>query len=207
MLYKIINNLMPDYISETILNLNLSNYNLRKQPVIGKIRARTAKYKASFFPDSLLEWSKLDPVIRESPSLSVFKSRLLPFIRPPSNSVFGIHDPHGLALLIQLRVGLSKLNDHKFRHNFSESINPMCPINDGTEDMEHYLLLCHAFRVPRCDLLASVLPVLRSFDLTDVPNSTLLHILLYGDKKLPFEVNKFILQATIMYILRTERLT
>ena len=69
------------------------------------------------------------------------------------------------------------------------------------------LLLCHAFRVPRCDLLASVLPVLRSFDLTDVPNSTLLQILLYGDKKLPFEVNKSILQATIMYILRTERLT
>ena len=104
MLYKIINNLMPDYISEPIPNLNQSNYNLRKQPVIGKIRARTAKYKASFFPDSLLEWSKLDPVIRESPSLSVFKSRLLPFIRPPSNSVFGIHDPHGLALLTQLRV-------------------------------------------------------------------------------------------------------
>ena len=207
MLYKIVNNLMPDYISEPIPNLNQSNYNLRKQPVIGKIRARTAKYKASFFPDSLLEWSKLDPVIRESPSLSVFKSRLLPFIRPPSNSVFGIHDPHGLALLTQLRVGLSKLNYHKFRHNFSESINPMCQINDGTEDTEHYILLCHAFCVPRCDLLASVLPVLRSFDLTDVPNSTLLQILLYGDKKLPFEVNKIILQATIMYILRTECLT
>ena len=76
-----------------------------------------------------------------------------------------------------------------------------------TTSPEHFLLLCHAFRVPRCDILASVLPVLRSFDLTDIPNSTLLQILLYGDKKLPFEVNKFILQATIMYILRTERLT
>ena len=52
MLYKIINNLMPDYISEHIPNLNQSNYNLRKQPVVGKIRARTAKYKASFFLDS-----------------------------------------------------------------------------------------------------------------------------------------------------------
>ena len=131
--------------------------------------------------------------IRESPSLSVFRSRPLPFIRPPSYSVFGIHNLHGLALLTQLRVGLSKLNYHKFRHNFSESITPMCPINDGTEDTEHYLLLCHAFRVPRCDLLASVLPVLRSFHLTDVPNSILLQILLYGDKKLPFEVNKCIL--------------
>ena len=55
MLYKIINNVMPDYISEPILNMNQSNYNLRNQPVIGQIRARTDNYKASFFPDSLLE--------------------------------------------------------------------------------------------------------------------------------------------------------
>ena len=207
MLYKIINNLMPDYISEHIPNMNQSNYNLRNNPVIGQIRARTDKYKASFFPDSLLEWSKLDPEIRQSPSINAFKSRLLSLIRPPSNSIFGIYDPQGLAFLTQLRVGLSKLNYHKFMHNFCESINPMCPINDGMEDAEHFLLLCHSFRVQRYDLLASVLPVLRSFDLIDVPNPILLQILLYGDKKLPFEAKKFILQATIMYILRTERLT
>ena len=74
------------------------------------------------------------------------------------------------------------------------------------EGAEHYLLLCHSFRVQRYDL-ASVWPVLRSFELIDVPNPIRLQILLYGDKKLPFEANEFILQATIMYILRTERLT
>ena len=204
-LYKIINNLMHDYISEPIPNMNQSNYNLRNQPVIGQIRARTEKFKASFFPDSLLEWSKLDPEIRQSPSINVFKSRLLSLIRPPSNSIFGIYDPQGFAT--QLRVGVTKLNYHKFMHNFHESINPMCPINDGMEDAEHFLLLCHSFRVQRYDLLASVLLVLRSFDLIDTPNPILLQILLYDDKKLPFEANKFILQATIMYILRTERLT
>ena len=91
-------------------------------------------------------------------------------------------------------------------HNFRESINPICLINDGMEDAEHYLLLCHFFCVQRCDLLASALPVLRSFHLIDVPNPILLQILLYRDKKLPFEVIKFILQATIMYMLRIERL-
>ena len=124
----------------------------------------------------------MDPEVRQSPSINVFKSRLLSLIRPPSNSIFGIYDPQGLALLTQLRVGLSKLNHHKFRHNFCESINPMYPINDGMEDAEHYLSLCHSFRVQRYDLLASVLPVLRSFDLIDVPNPILLQILLYGDK-------------------------
>ena len=147
MLYKIINNLMPDYISEPIPNMNQSNYNLQNQPVIGQIKARTEKYRASFFPDSLLEWSKLDPEIRQSPSINIFKSRLLLLIRPPSNSIFGIYDPQGLEFLTQLRVGLSKLNYHKFMHNFRKSINPMCPINDGMEDAEHFLLLCHSFQV------------------------------------------------------------
>ena len=49
MLYKILNNLMPDYSSEPIPNMNQSNYNLRNQPVIGQIRARTDKFKATPF--------------------------------------------------------------------------------------------------------------------------------------------------------------
>ena len=83
----------------------------------------------------------------------------------------------------------------------------MCPINDGMEDVEHYLLQCHSFRVRRCYLLASVQPVLRFFDLIDVPNPIPLQILLYSNKNLPLKVDKFILQADIMYILRAERLT
>ncbi len=205
MIYKIINNLMPDYTRDPIPQLNQPNYAFRNQPVVGQIRARTEKYKSSFFPDSLHEWSKLDPEIRESSSISIFKNRLLSLIRPPSNPVFGIYDPRGLSLLTQLRVGLSKLNFHKFRHNFSDTINPMCPINDGPEDTEHYLLLCTSFEEQRRDLLAGVLPVLHSFEIIDVPNPVLLQILLYGDKKLPFEVNNFILKSTILYISRTER--
>ena len=206
MLYKIINNLLPEYISESIPRLNQPIYTLRNQPAIGQIRTRTDKFKASFFPNSLHEWSKLDTDTRTSPSIYVFKSKLLSLIRPISNSVFSIYDPRGLALLTQLRVGLSNLNLHMFRHNFRDVISPMCPVNDGPEDTEHYLLLCHSFDEQRRDLLASVLPVLHSFNKRDVPNQTLLQILLYGDKNLPFEVNKFILKSTISYILRTERL-
>ena len=121
-------------------------------------------------------------------------------------SVQYIDDPRGLALLTQLRLGLSNLNLHKFRHNFRDVSSPMCPVNDGPEDTEHYLLLCHSFDEQRRDLHASVLPVLHSFNKRGVPNQTLLQILLHGDKNLPFEVNKFILKSTISYILRTERL-
>ena len=182
-----------------------SYYAFRNQPVVGQIRARTEKYKSSFFPNSLHEWNQLDPEIRESPSIAIFKNILLSIIGPLSNSVFGIYDPRGLSLLTQLRVGLSKLNFHKFSHNFSDTINPICPINDGLENTEHFILSCHSFEEQRRALLACVIPVLHSFEFTNVPNPILLQILLYGDKKLPFEVNKFILHSTVLYISRTER--
>ena len=76
-----------------------------------------------------------------SPSLSNFETKLLQLIRPPPKPVYSIHDPKGLAILTQLRVGLSKLNSHKLRHNFRQTINPLCPSNDDIEDTEHYLVL------------------------------------------------------------------
>ena len=59
-------------------------------------------------------------------------------------------------------MGLSNLNFHKFKHSFKDTINPMCPVNDGIEDTEHYLLLCNSFREQRCSLLAGVNDVLKA---------------------------------------------
>ena len=72
----------------------------------------------------------------------------------------------------QLRVGPSKLNFHKFEHNFRDTLNPLCPINDGIEDTGHFLLLCHKYDHIRCDLLGSVDTVLRHHGLTNLPNKT-----------------------------------
>ena len=77
-------------------------------------------------------------------SLNIFKTKLSKLIPPTPNLVYGIHDPKGLAILTQLRVGLSKLNYHKYRHNFRDTFNPLCPANDGVEDTKHFLLLCHS---------------------------------------------------------------
>ena len=76
--------------------------------------------------------------MRLAPSIAVFKKKLLSIVHPPAKSVFGIHDPVGLSYLTQLRVGLSKLNYHKFKHNFRDTINQMCRTGDGMEDMEHF---------------------------------------------------------------------
>ena len=64
--------------------------------------------------------------------------------------------------LAQPRVGLGKLNFHKFRHNFRDMINPTCPINDGIEDTDHSLLLCDSFKEHRCNLLTDFSVVLQN---------------------------------------------
>ena len=206
LLYKILNNLTPSYMIEPIPPLRQSNYTLRNPDVIGRIMARTEKFKSSFYPSCLTEWNELDPEIRLAPSVTVFKKKLLSIIRPPAKSVFGIHDPMGLSHLTQLRVGLSKLNFHKFRHDFKDTVNPMCPTNDGVEDTEHFLLLCPSFAVQRQNLLAEILPLLRPYGYANLSNEVLMQLLLYGDENLPNDVNRNILELTLQFIKETGRL-
>ena len=154
--YRIVNNLTPSCTQEPIPSLRQSNYSLRNEDVIRSIRGRTERFLSSFYPSCTSEWNKLDPKIRLAPSVSVFKTKLLSKIRPPPKSVFGIHDPIGLSYVSQIRVGLRKLNFHKFKHNFRDNKNSLCPTKDGIEDTEHSLLLCPAFDTQRRDLLAGV---------------------------------------------------
>ena len=144
-----------------------------------------------FYPNCLSEWNKLDPELRLAPSIAVFKKKLLSIVRPPAKSVFGIPDPIGLPYLTQLRVGLSKLNFHKFKHDFRDTINPMCPTNDGIEDTEHFLLLCPSFDLQRRDLLAGIVELLRPFvQIANLSNDALTQLLLYGDQDLSNDLNK-----------------
>ena len=114
----------------------------------------------------------------------MFKTKLQSKIRPPPKSVFGIHDLIGLSYLSQIRVGLSNLNLHKIKHNFRDTINPMCPIrNDGIEDTEHFLLLCPSFDTQLRDLLAGVSEPLRLLaQINSLSRNVLLQLLLHGDR-------------------------
>ena len=143
---------------------------------------RTDCFRYSFFPSTLKDWFNLDDNIRNSESISVFKSRLLSLIRPVQNSVFNIFDPKGLILLTRLRLGFSHLNEHRFRHNFENCINPLCSCSLVTEDTLHYLLHCHHFSQYCLDLMNSVNSVIVNFE--SLPDNDKKDILLYGDSHL-----------------------
>ena len=63
-----------------------------------------------------------------------------------------IHNPVGVKLLTRLRLQLSRLNDHKFRHGFEDAISPMCSCNREIESNEHFLLRYHFYSSQRLEL-------------------------------------------------------
>ena len=88
-------------------------------------------------------WYSLDLSITNSNSLEFFKSKLLAFIRPGQRSIYNVFNPQGLKFLTRLRLGLSHLNEHRFRHNFKDCINPLCSCSLELENMLLFFLDCH----------------------------------------------------------------
>ena len=96
----------------------------------------------SFFPSIIPEWNKLDPSLRNFESFLTFKKYILQFIRPAANSVHNCHNPKGIKLIMRLHLGLSHLREHKFKHNFQESLNSLCNCGHSTESATHFFLHC-----------------------------------------------------------------
>ena len=200
-MFKIMKEEAPNYLINLIPKCNRTIRTRNSHIPI--FHCRTDYFKYYFFPSTLRDWFNLDDNIRSSESISVFKKRLLAFIRPVENSVFNIFEPNGLKLLTRLRLGLSHLNEHRFRHNFENCVNTLCSCSLETEDTLHYLLHCHHFSQHRLVLMNSVKSVLNNFESLSDNNKK--KILLYGDSRLDNNNNKFILEATINYIKNSER--
>ena len=80
----------------------------------------------------------------------------------------------------------------------------MCLINDGIEDTEHFLLQCHAYEDQRHDL-GTVNEVFQLHNILNLPNQTLVQIMLYGDKTFTHDQNIQILESTLKFIHSSER--
>ena len=158
--------------------------------------------KNSFFPSGIIYWNNLD-LLRKSENFSVFKSNILKFIRPSPNSVYNCHNPRGICLITRLRLGLSHLREHKFKHGFQDTLNPLCSCGNNVESTEHFLLHCPQFVNQRSTLL-STLGNFKS-SLLENTSKVLTQILLFGNKSLSPSDNSKILRATIDFILSTKR--
>ena len=152
---------------------------------------------------STIEWNKLSREVRNSENIRIFKKRLLELIRPSPNNIFDIYNPYGIKLLTRLRLGLSHLNEHKFKHGFNDTTNPICVCGGGIESINHFFL--HFLEY--CEARQTLFDNIQSIDkmLLSQNESSLTHLLLYGDPKRTSSVNAFILNSTSEFILSSGR--
>ena len=203
--YKIINGLCPDYLRSLIPSERAHLYGVRRNNIRQLIPTRTLRFKNSFFPDSINLWNDLGPDLRNTISISAFKNKISKIFRKEEKSIFGISDKLGLKWLFQLRVGLSSLNDHKFRHCFRDTPNGNCACNRELETTTHFLLYCGLYDEPRRFLFGIINPILQNHQLGNVNEYDLTNALLYGFSKLSRAENRLIVNATLTFLHASKR--
>ena len=100
--YKIQNDLTPLYLKEAIPQPRTFLYGQSRENVLHEIPCRTTRFFNSFYPDTTRSWNNIGFELRNCETISKFKQKLL-----------SIHDPHGIRILFQLRVGHNLLKGHK----------------------------------------------------------------------------------------------
>ena len=103
-----------------------------------------------------------------------------------------------------MRVGLSHLLEHKFKHSFQDTLNPKCNCGEGIQTTSHYLLHCPdnlQERITVLNAVSRIVPNIFGFN-----NDQLTEMLLHGKEDFDNINNSSILDATINYLIETKRL-
>ena len=127
-------------------------------------------------------WNNLNPQIRKSKSISIFKSNILKFILSKPNNVYHCHNPKGIKQLTRLRFGLSYIHKRKFKHSFQDCLNPLCLCGNETEIFTHYQLHCPTCTNERMTLLNKIKSI--NCSVLESSDAAVTKILLFGDSTL-----------------------
>ena len=141
--------------------------------------------------------------IRNSIAFSAFKKSIVKFIRPSSNSIFNCHSPKGVKLITRLKLDLSHLHERKFRHNFQDTLNPICSCGDDIETTIHYLLHCPNYLDERRTLLDNLQSI--GENIHEKNDAQISELLLFDVSSNSDASNACIFNVTIQYILATKR--
>ena len=117
--------------------------------------------------------------------------------------MFHADSSEGLKFLTRIRLGLSYLADHKFRHSFQDCLNPACGRGQEIETSTHFLLHCSNHHSGRQTLFEKVNKI--DSNILKQNDQVIMKILLFGSKKLKAAQNKSILTSAIEFLQATER--
>ena len=143
------------------------------------------------------------PAYQKFKNISIFKSNILKFIQPKPNNVYYCHNPKGIRLLTRLRLGLSHLREHQFKHSFQDCLNPLYFCGNEIETSTHYLFHCPTYTNERMTLLNKIKCI--NCSILGLSDDVVRKIILFGDNTLSDSPNNLISNSTIYYITSTKR--
>ena len=121
--------------------------------------------------------------------------------------MFQCHNPQGINFLTRLCLGLSHFHEHKFKHIFQDSLNPLCKCGFDNKSTSHFLVYCHIYKNGQSSLLSTVKNIdlfekFRNYEkLLENTSSSLTQRLLYGNSSLDSNTNLLLLKAIFDFIL------
>ena len=116
---------------------------------------------------------------------------------------FNCQNPRGVKLLTRLRLGLSHLCKHKFKHGFQDSLNPICNCGNDIKTSAHFLLHCPHYSNERSTFLNTIRNISRNiFNKNDLQ---ITETLLFRDSSLENKTNTLIMNATIDFLFVRKR--
>ena len=133
----------------------------------------------------------------------LFSKKLLKFIRPSPDCVSKCCNCKGIKFLTRLRLGLTHLHEHKFKHSFQDTLDLFCSCGLDVETNIHFFLYCPLFSNQRCTHLSTNNGIDSS--LTKTNDMILTRILLFSKAALDISTNTLILNATQNNIISKKR--
>jgi len=155
MLYKIKNNIAPEYLQELIPpeNHEYIRYNLRNNSDIAVPPARLETYRRSFVPHSISLWNQLSIHKRDVASVEEFKTAILEKTNCNILYYYGKRWPS--IHHARMRIGCSKLKSDLY-NNLHVIDNPVCDCGQEEENAIHFFLNCQNYTDIRLQLFNTI---------------------------------------------------
>ena len=119
------------------------------------------------------------------------------------NSIYNIYNPLGVKYLTRLRIGFSHLKELEFKHNFQDSIDPMYSCSSDIETTIHFFLHCANFNIQIQTIFDKKVTIDANILIEN--KDSIVNTVLFGKPNCENFINKAMLNASIGYILSTER--
>ena len=140
----------------------------------------TVSFKKSFLLYAIKEWNKLDSEIRIVETNAFFRKMFPDFIGSTRDTTHHIYNLNEIRLLTKLWLGFRSSLEHKFRHNFADSPNPLCSCSLETDTTLNFFLHCQNYT----NLSRAFLTELKN--VMYMSENDLLHVIMYGNKNISF---------------------